>query len=259
MPDRWDPETYLRYDDERSRPFVDLLARVGATDPADVVDLGCGPGSTTRLLHDRWPRATVRGLDTSPAMVERARRAGVDATVGDLRTWTPTRPVDVLVTTATLQWVPGHLEHLPRLLDQVAPGGWFAMTVPGNFAEPSHALRRELAAQKPYAAHLAEAPEPTAHDAATYAGVLRAAGWSVDAWETTYLHVLTGPDPVWTWISGTSARPAMAALPDGLREQFVADLRDRLARAYPPRPAPGTGEPEVVLPFRRVFAVARRP
>jgi trans-aconitate 2-methyltransferase len=135
----------------------------------------------------------------------------------------------------------------------VVAGGWFAFQVPGNFEEPSHALRRELAAEAPYAEHTAGADSPAAHDAATYLHTLRGLGCEVDAWETTYLHVLTGPDPVFTWIGGTSLRPTLQALPDDLRPQFEEELRQRLRAAYPVR------DGAVVLPFRRVFVVARVP
>ncbi|GAB3997676.1 trans-aconitate 2-methyltransferase [Nocardioides marmoraquaticus] len=253
----WDPDRYLQFGDHRSRPFLDLLARVGAVEPATVVDLGCGPGTLTRLLAERWPAAQVLGVDSSPEMVARAEPTSRLAfEVGDLRDWEPDAPVDVLLTNATLQWVPDHLDLLPRLLDRVAPGGWFAMQVPGNFAAPSHALLHQLAAEAPYDAHVREVERPSSHDPATYLRTLRDLGCEVDAWETTYLHVLPAaddPDPVFGWVSGTGARPVLQALPDDLRPGFEATYRARLRAAYPER------DGVVVLPFRRVFAVARRP
>lgn len=137
MPDQWDPDRYLSYADERGRPFVELLARVGAEHPREVVDLGCGPGNLTALLQRRWPGARVRGVDSSPAMAERARAAGIETTLADVREWRPEEPVDVVVSNAALQWVPDHLALLPRLVAAVRPGGWFAMQVPGNFASPA--------------------------------------------------------------------------------------------------------------------------
>jgi trans-aconitate 2-methyltransferase len=179
----------------------------------------------------------------------------VDLEVGDIREWADagTDPVDVLVSNAALQWVPGHFELLPGLVRSVAPGGWFAFQVPGNFAEPSHTIRRELAAEPAYAGHTDGVAAPDAHDAATYLEVLIGAGCAVDAWETTYLHVLHGADPVFRWVSGTGARPTLEALPGGLRERFEAEFRRRLRLAYPERGG------VVVLPFRRVFVVARTP
>jgi len=253
MPHSWDPDRYLTYADERGRPFVELLARVGAEGPRTVVDLGCGPGNLTALLSERWPDAEVVGLDSSPEMIAKARAADGPITfdVVDLRDWRPAAPVDVLVSNATLQWVPGHLELLPRLVESVAPCGWLAIQVPGNFDEPSHTIRAELAAEAPYAEHTRDVAVPSSHDPADYLEVLAGLGCAVDAWETTYLHVLTGEDPVFTWVSGTGARPTLQALPPDLRDDFEAELKRRLAAAYPQR------EHGVVLPFRRIFAVAR--
>jgi trans-aconitate 2-methyltransferase len=255
MPHTWDPDRYLTFADERGRPFVELVSRIGATSPAEVVDLGCGPGNLTGLLAERWPAAHVTGLDSSPEMIASAQDLGqpVDYAVADLREWQPEQPVDVLLSNATLQWVPDHLELLAKLVEAVAPGGWFAFQVPGNFDEPSHTLRAELASEPAYAPYTAGVAHPGAHAPAVYYDALAAAGCWVDVWETTYTHVLSGPDPVFTWVSGTGARPTLQALPDGLRNEFEEEFKRRLAAAYPVR-SDGT----VLLPFRRVFAVARR-
>jgi trans-aconitate 2-methyltransferase len=251
----WDPGTYLQFADQRGRPFADLLARVGADQPGTVVDLGCGPGQLTATLADRWPTAAVTGVDSSAEMVERAaEHAGrrVSFAVGDLRQWQPDEPVDVLVSNATLQWVPEHRALLPRLLGAVAPGGWFAFQVPGNFGEPSHRLLHELAADPRFADATAAVERPSSAEPVDYLNDLTGLGCEVDVWETTYLHLLTGPDPVFRWISGTGARPVLQALDGRRRSEFETEYRALLAEAYPPGPS-GT-----VLPFRRIFAVARR-
>ena len=263
MTHTWDPQRDLAYADERGRPFVELVARIGATDPRTVVDLGCGPGNLTSLLADRWPAAAVTGTDSSQEMIDAATDSPAGNRVAihraDLRDWLAgpvdaANPVDVLVSNATLQWVPGHLDLLPALVGRVVPGGWLAFQVPGNFDEPSHTIRDQLAAEPPYRDHTAGVATPHAHDAATYLRALQQTGEveHVDAWETTYLHVLHGPDPVFTWVSGTGARPTLQALPADLRPRFEEELRRRLREAYP-----DTGH-GVVLPFRRVFVVARR-
>ena len=252
----WDPDLYLAYADERGRPFLDMLGRVAAAEPRRVADLGCGPGNLTALLAQRWEAAQVTGVDSSVEMVERARAGGfggVHFEVGDLRTWRPAEPVDVLLANAAFQWVPGHLDLLPRLVEAVTPGGWCAFQVPGNHREPSHVLLHELADDPRFAAYTEGVARPHAHDPMVYADALLDLGLTVDAWETTYLHVLTGADPVFTWVSGTGARPTLEALPDALREEFTAEYQALLREAYPP------GRHGTVLPFRRVFAVAQVP
>jgi trans-aconitate 2-methyltransferase len=251
----WDPATYLQFADERSRPFFDLVRQVKALRPSSVVDLGCGPGQLTAALTERWPEAGIVGVDSSPEMITRAgayANARLSFLLADLRDWQPDSPVEVILSNAALQWVPGHRDLLPRMVGALVPGGWLAFQVPGNFAEPSHRLLHELADDHRFAGHLADVEWPAAFDAATYLDDLARLGCTVDAWETTYLHVLTGPHPVFRWISGTGARPVLQALPETQREEFVAEYQTMLEAAYPAQPY-GT-----VLPFRRVFVVAQR-
>jgi trans-aconitate 2-methyltransferase len=209
-------------------------------------------------LAERWPTARVLGLDSSAELIAAAHDHGSDRVrfgLADLREFAATTgpaSVDVLVSNAALQWVPGHRALLPDLVSTLTPGGWLAFQVPGNFAEPSHALLHELAADPRFAGHTADVERPAADGPETYLADLSGLDCTVDAWETTYLHVLPGPDPVFAWISGTGARPVLQALPAGLRADFVAEYQERLRDAYP-RQAYGT-----VLPFRRVFVVARR-
>lgn len=251
----WDAAAYAAFSDERSRPFADLLARVGADDPREVVDLGCGSGALTAGLATRWPGARVTGVDSSPAMIDAAQPYAsprVSFVLGDLAAWRPVHPVDVIVSNAALQWVPRHRTLLPGIVGALADGGWLAFQVPGNFDAPSHRVLRAVAAEPPYAEHTVGLVRAGVAEPADYLGDLVGLGCLVDVWETTYLHVLLGPDPVLRWLQGTGARPYLDALPESLRGPFTDALRDRLVQAYPPQPY-GT-----VLPFRRLFVVARR-
>jgi trans-aconitate 2-methyltransferase len=250
----WDPALYLDFDDYRSRPFHDLLARVGATAPRRVVDLGCGPGHLTGLLAARWPDAEVSGLDSSPEMVAAARERGIDAVPADVVDWVPAPDTDVVITNAVLQWVPSHPQLLPGWLRALPSGAWFAMQVPGNFGAPSHALVRELLAEPGWRGRVELRGEKVVPEPAEYGELLSATGADVDVWETTYMHRLVGEDPVLTWISATALRPVRDALPADDYATFRAELAPRLRAAYPRRPDGTTW-----LPFRRIFAVARTP
>jgi trans-aconitate 2-methyltransferase len=269
----WDATQYLRFGDERARPFFDLLARVGAELPEYVLDMGCGPGSLTAVLAGRWPSAEVCGVDSSPAMIEAARalvpsgaprpagsgpvhasRApGLSFMLDDVRHWEPQSLPDVIVCNAVLQWVPSHDELLLRWAGWLAEGGWLAIQVPGNFDQPSHAILREMASSARWHPLLRDAElNRQSADPVDYAGLLAGAGLEVDAWETTYLHILEGGDPVLEWYKGTGLRPVLAVLDDAAAGDFLAEYGERLRMAYPPSSF-GT-----VFPFRRVFAVARR-
>jgi len=251
----WDPRLYLAFGDERARPFHDLMSRVGADAPAEVVDLGCGPATLTVTLAARWPGAHVVGVDSSAEMVAAAEDVdGIEVVQADLREWEPPGPVDVLVSNATLQWVPDHLALMPRLVAAVAAGGWLAFQVPGNFAEPSHVLLREVADSPRWSDRIGGdlVARPSSHDPETYLAALAGLGCAVDAWETTYLQVLPGDDAVLDWVSGTALRPILRVLDQAERAEFTAEYGALLREAYPVR-AYGT-----LLPYRRIFAVARR-
>lgn len=251
----WDPAEYRRFGSERSRPFFDLTARIGARAPRAVTDLGCGSGELTLTLAERWPRARLSGVDSSPEMIAKAVAHGGAATftLGDVRDWRPEPDVDVLVTSATLQWVPEHRELLARWVRDLVPGAWLAVHVPGSFGAPSHVRLRELARRYGIGDVTREAP---VDDAVGYAALLLRAGATVDAWESTYIHLLPqagdhSDHPVLRWMEGTALRPVKAALDENAWLDFRADLARELAAAYP------AADGHVVFPFRRIFVVAR--
>ncbi len=247
----WDPACYLACAGERERPFHELVARVGVADPSFVVDLGCGPGTATVSLLTRWPAARVVGVDSAAAMLARADEVAdpprLSFVLSDIRDWEPPEPPDVVIANAVLQWVPGHEALIGRLAARLPPAGALAFQVPGNFERPTHTLLRQLAPP----GLLRDAPvlEP-----AGYLRLLQAAGLAADVWETTYLHVLTGPDPVLEWVRSTALRPVLDALDAGAAAELEAEYAARLRAAYPP-----DGEGRTVLPFRRIFAVGHRP
>ena len=265
MSNRWDPAQYARFADHRSRPFVDLLARIGAEGPRLVVDLGCGNGPLTLTLAHRWPQARIVGVDSSPQMLAAARELDAEGRVdwveADLSEWdiaSVGEAPDVIVTNATLQWVPGHRQLLGGWVAALETGGWFAMQVPSNFEAPSHRLMREAAERHPAAERLRPGlARVGVAEPADYVEDLSGLGCDVDAWETTYQHVLDPEgrqaSPVLEWVRGTGLRPVLDALTDeGERTAFLEDYDARLQTAYPRTPF------GVIFPFRRVFAVAHK-
>jgi trans-aconitate 2-methyltransferase len=238
------------------------MARVRAETPALVVDLGCGPGTLTRTLTERWPAARVIGVDSSAEMISAANQAlpsgGFDRLTymcADLREWQPDGAPDVVVANAVLQWVPDHLELIAQIAGWLAPGGTFAFQVPANFNSPSHTVIRELRTSDRWRDRVGEDADRRVgvETPETYLAALAAAGLEPDVWQTTYLHLLPGEDPVLDWVKGTALRPVLTALRDdpAATEEFLADCGAVLREAYPPGPS-GT-----VFPFRRTFAIGR--
>jgi trans-aconitate 2-methyltransferase len=254
----WDPSQYLKFSDHRLRPAIDLMARIPLAAPRSIYDLGCGPGNITRLLAERWPDAAVTGVDSSADMLAKAEREAPDVTfqLADITYWSPPAPADLLFSNAALHWLDDHAVLLPRLISHLAPGGMIAIQMPANHASPSHLLMEEVAADDRWCAKLAalrqvyrsvEAPE-------SYYRMLAPLLRDLDIWETTYLHVLGGENPVVEWTKGTALRPYLDALAGPERGAFLAAYQARIAAAYPKQPDGNT-----LLPFRRLFLVGRAP
>jgi trans-aconitate 2-methyltransferase len=258
----WDPVQYLRFEAERARPFHDLVERISVNAPARVVDLGCGPGNVTATLLDRWPTASVLGLDSSAEMIAKAAGLagpGLAFVQGDIATWQPDGSIDVILSNAALQWVPTHIDLLAGWVAALSKGGALAFQVPSNVDGPAPAVFRAVALSPRWTDQLgtvASSYGPSqsggVRPTAEYVDHLAALGCTVDAWETTYFHMLPGEDPVLEWYAGTGLRPYLDALDPAQRNEFRAEVAAGLRSAFP------TKDYGTVLPFRRVFVIAHR-
>ncbi len=272
MSDSWDPDHYLRYEDDRLQPARDLLARIALQEPRRIVDLGCGTGNATRLLQRRWPDSQLVGLDSSQEMLDQARqqRSDIEWRLGDISDFrgrssseggldSDDAP-DLLFSNAALHWLPNHRELFPRLLEQLHPGGTLAVQMPLSYDLPSHTAMRELLAE-PHADG-----EPLADDELRnalsrrpvespefYYRLLRPLCSRLWIWSTEYLHVLEGEDPVLDWVSSTGLRPVLRGLTTLRRDAFLDRYRTRLRELYRTE-----ADGRVLFPFRRLFLVGHR-
>jgi trans-aconitate 2-methyltransferase len=206
----WNPTQYLHFASERTQPAIDLLARIPLDAPRTVIDLGCGPGNSTALLHQRWPAADIVGLDHSADMLTAARATHPDWRwqQGDIAHWTPAKPFDVVFSNAALQWVPDHAHALPHLLSQVAPGGVLAVQMPAHLHSPVHQAMLALARDPAWSERMQQAVGAVVvHSPQVYYDLLQPLAARVDLWITEYLHVLDGPAAVIDWMRGTGLRP----------------------------------------------------
>jgi len=254
---QWDAEAYLKFAGERTQPSLDLIHRINLPDPRRIIDLGCGPGNSTEALKRRWLHASVTGLDNSPEMIDAARRAYPNGTwiVDDASSWKADAPFDLVFSNAMLHWVPDHLTLCRHLLDQVAPGGALAVQVPAHY---NSALHREIMAASQDSAwrdRLAPARDAfTKEPPEFYFDLFSPIASRLDLWETTYYHVVDGPEAVIEWFRGSGLRPFLQALRDDEeRGRFEKGLLARYAKSYARR-ASGKS----LFPFRRLFFVAYR-
>lgn len=253
----WNPALYRRFEDERTRPARELLARVPLVDAARVVDLGCGPGNSTELLAHRFPDADLLGTDNSAAMLQSARQRlpGVRFELSDIAQWLPQQPPDLIYANAALQWVPAHEQLIPRLFGALAPGGVLAVQMPDNRDEPTHRAMREVASLSPWAEAIGDvaALRTAVLPLSAYYDLLAPQAAQVDVWHTVYQHPMVSPAAIVEWVSGTGLKPFVERLPAGLQPGYLAEYERRIAQAYPVR-----ADGKLLLAFPRMFIVAQR-
>jgi trans-aconitate 2-methyltransferase len=251
----WDPAQYLKFGGHRLRPAIDLLNAIDAEAPGAVYDLGAGAGNVTRLLKERWPAARITGVDASKEMLAKAAAAAPDIQWehADLASWRPVRPADVIYSNAALHWLDDHARLFPALLSALARGGVLAVQIPRNFSAPSHTAITEAARSGPWRAKLEPLlrPSPT-REPSFYFDVLAPGAAALDVWETEYLQILEGDNPVKEWTKGTWLRPLLDALDEPDRSGFETAYGALVTRAYPPR-----ADGRTLFPFRRLFIVAK--
>jgi trans-aconitate 2-methyltransferase len=251
----WSAQQYLKFEDERTRPARDLLAQIPLVDARKVVDIGCGPGNSTELLVNRWPQATVTGVDTSADMLRQARERLPAQTFieANIAHWAAPAGTDVLFANAVFQWVPDHIKQLKRLVGGLPPGGVLAVQMPDNLDEPSHILMREVAYLEPWRKQLSKAAElrDSLPKPGVYYDALQPLCSRIEIWHTVYNHVLPDATAIVEWVKGTGLRPFVDPLEPAERKAYVAEYTARVAASYLPQ-----ADGKVLLRFPRIFMVA---
>ena len=256
----WNPEQYLKFSDHRIRPALELLARVQISSPEVIYDLGCGSGNITRIISECWSSATVYGLDNSDEMLKKAatETSRVKWVKEDIGNWSVNKPIDLIYSNSTLQWLNQHNKVFPKLLGMLKKGGCLAVQMPLSWGMPSHRLMRETLAN----GGINGAPIGTeelrnaiarkwVEDKELYYDFLFEQVTQIDIWETEYLQILTGEDPVLEWVRGTGLRPILNTLDNEERAIFLSEYSKRLRKAYPVK-----ANGQTLFPFRRLFIVA---
>lgn len=253
----WDPGGYMRFGDERTRASIDLASRIAIESPSSVIDLGCGPGNSTRTLQQRWPCARVTGLDSSAQMIDSARREYPegDWVLSAIEDWRPASAFDVVFSNAAIQWLPDHGPLVERLFGSVSSGGALAFQIPSAEHALVRTLIHEIALDAEWAPRMAgPLGALTMESPSFYYDHLAPAARALDIWETEYSHVMDSPSAIVDWIASTGLRPFLDVLePDGESERFVTRLHERVSQSYPTRV-----DGRVLFPFKRTFVIAYR-
>ncbi len=252
----WDPNHYLSFDADRLRPALDLISKVEIGAPRNIVDLGCGPGNVTTILSDRWPDAKVSGVDNSQEMLDKAGVAnpGISWVHADLNNWVAEEKVDLLFSNAALHWLDNHKELFPKLLENIAPGGTIAVQMPRNWQASSHSSINEVIVEGPWKELLEpEIVLEPSHKPDVYYNLLAPVTENIMIWETEYIQVLQGENPVAEFVKGSWLQRFLQLLEEPFRTEFEMSYSEKILNAYPKQ-----ADGKTLFPFKRLFIVAQK-
>jgi trans-aconitate 2-methyltransferase len=257
--DGWNPDQYERFRSERQQPFNDLLLLCQPVPGGRVVDLGCGTGDLTKILHDEMEAEHTVGVDSSPAMLARAQHAygeipGISFQQGDIATWLDDG-VDLVFANASLQWIDDHLNLLARMRTALVKDGQLAFQVPANYRHPSHVLAHAVANESPFIDALyGDVPEDRGRFVLSpelYADLLYELGAKDQVVRMeVYGHELESTAEVVEWVMGTLLTQYRKRLSPELFDAFVDRYRERLFEEL------GEREP-YFYGFKRILCWAR--
>lgn len=256
----WDPLLYLQFNEQRTQPVRDLIARLApiVPDPARILDIGCGPGNSTALLAAQWPHAEVVGLDSSEEMLTQARldHPGLHWVLCDTaESLDDLGSFDVVFSNAALQWMPDHDALIPRLFSLVRPGGALAVQVPNNQTSALHLAVLEAASDIRWASYFPENIGHVTIGMETYYDRLCRLTQPIHLWETEYGHIMQDHEAIIEWYRGSGLRPYIQRLPDeAICTAFLDQIRTDVETAYPKQ-----RDGRVIFPFRRLFFIAPKP
>jgi trans-aconitate 2-methyltransferase len=253
----WDPQQYLKFNDERTRPAADLVARIAFESPGTIIDIGCGPGNSTRILRDRWPAADITGIDYSPNMIEKARAdyPGLKWEVRDATNFNPGLRFDIVFSNAALQWVPDHDMLMPHLFSMVSDKGLLAIQMPANNESPFYKIMVGTACSGKWREFTSGCEKLlTYHSAGYYYDLLSPIAGGIDVWTATYYHVMKSHRDLTEWHKSTGMKPYLESLPDEARRaEFEKEIISNCEEAYPVQK-----DGRILYPFRRLFIIATK-
>jgi trans-aconitate 2-methyltransferase len=252
--DSWNPEDYLKFRSQRTQPSLDLTARIRLTDPRTIIDIGSGPGNSTQVLARKWPRAEITGLDSSEAMIRKARKdfPALNWVLGKAENLTADRKYTLVYSNAALQWVPDHEILIPKLWNMVEKGGALAVQIPNfEMMDINTSIQAVLNSERWNKYINVPGNCKYLHDLRYYYDLLSSRSNDIELWETHYYHILPSHESIISFIESTALKVYLSEMPDRDKIDFKKAVLDDSAKYYPE-----LLNGNVFFPFKRLFFTA---
>lgn len=250
----WDPDLYLRFQQERTQPSRDLVHRIQLSKVNTAIDVGCGAGNSTAVIQDRWPDSILTGLDSSETMIERARSEypALNFICADASSWQPDETYDLVFSNAMIQWITDQERLLRNFISWLNPGGALAVQVPANHGSPFEQALNNCRQSDTWKRFFQSSETYCYFETDCYYKILAPVSTKIEIWQTTYGHILDSPAAAIDWYRSTGLRPVLDALPDeSTRDAFLKDLLVTVTQRFPP-----LADGKILFPFNRIFFIA---
>ena len=247
----WNSMQYKKFIAQRSQPAKDLAMRLSAMTPKTVVDIGCGPGNSTKILRDMFSQASILGIDSSQNMIEKAKEDNPELDFSVCDALSLDGKFDVIFSNACFHWIPDHKTFLPAIMDKLNVGGVLAVQMPYNNAEPLYRIINETVADSKWEFDTAKLENNVTLAPEEYYEILSGCSAFFDILETTYYHSMPDHKALVEWVRSAKLRPYL----DSLSEEKVKELETEIvAKAKKEYPIMSDGN--IVLGFNRLFFTA---
>lgn len=250
----WNPELYLKFNEERTQPAIDLATRINILSPKNIIDIGCGPGNSTQVLSRKWPDSKIIGIDNSTAMIESAEKnhPEMEWKVTDASKLKTETKYDIVFSNAAIQWIPNHEKLISSLVDLLTDNGALAIQVPQYFTMPASKAIESVSLKQKWKNQISGATDVfTFHSNDFYYNTLQAKVKSIVMWETSYFHIMPSHQAIVEMLKSTGIRPFLDML-DTEKEkfEFEKDVLNEITKAYPAQK-----DSNILFPFKRLFFI----
>jgi trans-aconitate 2-methyltransferase len=253
----WNPDRYLKFKNERTQPSIDLVSRIDFADPKTIIDFGCGPGNSTQVLVNRWPKARIIGLDNSPAMIAKARKDYPEQewVLADAASYEPDVKVDIVFSNAAIQWIPNHKKLINKFYNLLSDNGIVAVQMPQFWDMPVGKIIKKVSKDSRWISQTEKASKLIRiHDYSFYYNRLYVLFKKVEIWETYYMHTLDSQMSIIDMIISTGMKPYLEKLDsDEAKREFIDEVLKGIQKFYSLQK-----DGKVIFPFKRLFFISRK-
>ncbi len=249
----WNSVQYKKFIEQRSQPAKDLAMRILAYNPKKIIDIGCGPGNSTKILHEIYPQASIVGIDSSPNMIAKAKEDNPDLDFCICDALSLVGHYDIIYSNACLHWIPNHQIILPVLMDKLNVGGCLAVQMPYNNEAPLYRIINEIVADSKWGFDNSKLANNLTLTVNEYYKILSSCTSSFDIWETKYYHSMPNHRALIEWVKSAKLRPYLDCLSDDKGKELENKIIERAEQEYPVM-----SDGNIIFEFNRLFFTAKR-